>query len=128
MYAHGVPASGGHDFKSGCFRIWTPYSLFLAKGLVVSSAYLKLFSVLPAIFTPSFASSISAFLIILCAYRLNKNGDKMQPCRTPFLILYLTVSPNYVLITADWSSYNPLSSCIRCFGIPISSKVFHNSS
>src|SRR6218665_911542 len=45
---------------------------------VVSSAYLKLFSVLPAIFTPSFASSISAFLIILSAYRLNKNGDKMQ--------------------------------------------------
>src|SRR6218665_1234398 len=36
MYAHGVPASGGHDFQSGCFRIWTPYSLFLAKGLVES--------------------------------------------------------------------------------------------
>jgi len=73
---------------------------------VVSSAYLKLFSVLPAIFTPSFASSISAFLNILSAYRLNKNGDKMQPCLTPFLILNLLVFPNSVLITADWSSYN----------------------
>src|SRR6218665_1488086 len=102
-------------------------SAFFPAINVVSSAYLKLFSVLPAIFTPSFASSISAFLI-LSAYRLNKNGDKMQPCRTPFLILNLSVSPNSVLITGDWSSYNPLSSCIRCFGIPISSKVFHNSS
>jgi len=34
MYARGVPVSGGHDFKSGCFRIRTPYSLFLAKGLI----------------------------------------------------------------------------------------------
>src|SRR6218665_1905957 len=32
-YTHGVPVSGSHDFKSECFRIWTPYSLFLAKGL-----------------------------------------------------------------------------------------------
>ena len=35
MYAHCVSASGGHDFKSGCFRIWTPYSLILAKSLPV---------------------------------------------------------------------------------------------
>jgi len=38
-YAHGVPASGGHDFKFGCFRIWTPYSLFLAKGLEQNSVF-----------------------------------------------------------------------------------------
>src|SRR6218665_1459901 len=75
-------------------------SAFFPAINVVSSAYLKLFSVLPAIFTPSFASSISALLIILSAYRLNKNGDKMQPCLTPFLILNLSVSPNSVLITA----------------------------
>src|SRR6218665_1022190 len=103
-------------------------SAFFRAINVVSSAYLKLFSVLHAIFPPSFASSISAFLIIPSVYRLNKNGDKMQPCRTPFLILNLSVSPHSVLITADWSLYNPLSSCIRCFGIPISSRVFHNSS
>src|SRR6218665_11899 len=36
MRSHGVPASGSHDFKSGCFRIWTPYSLFLAKGLMAA--------------------------------------------------------------------------------------------
>src|SRR6218665_1599269 len=57
-------------------------SAFFPAINVVSSAYIKLFSVLPAIFTPSFASSIPAFFIILSAYRLNKNGDKMQPCRT----------------------------------------------
>ena len=32
-HTRGVPVSGGHDFKSGCFWISTPYSLFLAKGL-----------------------------------------------------------------------------------------------
>src|SRR6218665_3336488 len=42
-------------------------SAFFPALNVVSSAYLKLFSVLPAIFTPSFASSISAFLFILSA-------------------------------------------------------------
>src|SRR5688572_26545387 len=92
---------------------------------VVSSAYLKLFSVLPAILTPSVASSISALLIILSAYRLNRTGDKMHPCLTPFLILNLSVSPNSVLITATWSSYSPLSSCIKCFGIPISISLPH---
>src|SRR6218665_3346535 len=39
MRSHGVPASGSHDFKSGCFRIWTPYSLFLAKGLPPLQSY-----------------------------------------------------------------------------------------
>ena len=58
-----------------------------------SSAYLKLFSVLPAIFTLSFASSISAFLIILSAYRLNKNGDKMQPMLYTWTKVYFII-PN----------------------------------
>ena len=35
-YTHDIPAKGGHDLKSGCFRIWTPYSLFLAKDLNVN--------------------------------------------------------------------------------------------
>jgi len=95
---------------------------------VVSSAYLKLISILPASFTPSFASYVSSFLIILSAYRLNRNRDKIHPCLTAVLILNLLVSPNSVLINADWSSYNPLSSCIRCFGILICSKVLHNNS
>ena len=36
----GVPASGSHDFKSRCFWIWTPYSPFLAKGLVIEVCWL----------------------------------------------------------------------------------------
>src|SRR6218665_552108 len=79
-------------------RISFARSAFFPAINVVPSAYLKLFSVLPAIFTPSFASSISVFLIILSAYRLNKNGDKMQPSLTPFFILNLSVSPNSVLL------------------------------
>src|SRR6218665_1590229 len=57
--------------------------------------------------------------------RLNKNWDKIHLCLrpTPFLILKLSVSPNSVFITPDWSSENPSSSCIRCFGTLISNRV-----
>src|SRR6218665_2768416 len=51
-------------FLSLAFLSVLPDLLFFPAINVVSSAYLKLFSVLPAIFTPSFASSISAFRLI----------------------------------------------------------------
>src|SRR3984885_11852679 len=75
-------------------------SFFFPANNVVSSAYLKLFSIFPASFTPSVVSSNPAFLIILSAYRLNRKGDKMQPCLTPFLTLNFPVSPYSVLNTA----------------------------
>src|ERR1700733_14177556 len=84
-------------------------SFFFPANNVVSSAYLKLFSIFPAIFTPSVVSSNPAFLIILSAYRLNRKGDKMQPCLTPFLTLNFPVSPYSLclsiihLMLAIWS-------------------------
>ena len=46
---------------------------------VVSSAYLRLLRFLPEILIPACASSCPAFLTIYSAYKLNKQGDNIQP-------------------------------------------------
>ena len=53
---------------------------------VVSSAYLKLLIFLPAILIPACASSSLAFRMMYCPCKLNKEGDDIQPWRTPFPI------------------------------------------
>ena len=50
----------------------------------VSSAYLRLLIVLPTILIPACASSSPAFLMMYSVYKLNKQGDSMQPWNTPF--------------------------------------------
>ena len=54
---------------------------------VVSSAYLRLLIFLPAILIPAYASSSLAFLMMYYAFKLHKQGDNIQPGRTPFPIL-----------------------------------------
>ena len=61
------------------------FSSSLSAIRVVSSAYLRLLIFLPAILIPAFASSNLAFLIIYSAYKLNKQGDNIQPWYSPFL-------------------------------------------
>ena len=51
---------------------------------VVSSAYLRLLIFLLAILTPSCASSSPAFLMMYSAYKLNKQGDSIQPWYNSF--------------------------------------------
>ena len=46
---------------------------------VVSPAYLRLLIFLPAILIPAWASSSPAFLMMYSAYKLNKQGDNIQP-------------------------------------------------
>ena len=53
---------------------------------VVSSTYLRLLIFLPAILIPAYASSSPVFLMRYSAYTLNKQGDNIQPWRTPFPI------------------------------------------
>ena len=54
---------------------------------VVSSAYLRLLIFLKAILIPACASSILALLLRYSAYKLNKQGDNIQPWLTLFPIL-----------------------------------------
>ena len=57
---------------------------------VVSSVCLRLLIFLLAILIPACSSSSPAFLVY-SAYKLNKQGDNMQPCCTPFPILNQSV-------------------------------------
>ena len=63
---------------------------------------------------PACASSSPAFLIMYSAYKLNKQGDNIQPWRTPFPIWNQSVVPCPVLTVAHRgqkilaSAYGPL--------------------
>ena len=53
---------------------------------VVSSPYRRLLIFLPAIWIPACASSSPVFLLMYSTYKLNKQGDNIQPRRIPFPI------------------------------------------
>ena len=72
---------------------------------VVSSAYLRLLIFLPAILIPACASSTPAFFTMYSAYKLNKQGDNIQPWRTPFPIWNQSVVPCPVLTVASRPAY-----------------------
>ena len=54
------------------------------------------------------------------AYKLNKQGDNIQPWCTPFPILSQSVVPCLVLTVASWPAYWFLRRRERWSGIPIS--------
>ena len=58
------------------------------------------------------------------AYKLNKQGDNIQPWRTPFPIWNQSVVPCPVLTVASWPAYRFLKRQFRCSGIPISFRIF----
>ena len=101
-------------------------SSLLSAIRVVSSAYLKLLIFLPAILIPAWGSSSLAFLMRYSAFKLNKQGDNIQPWRTPFPIWNQSVVPRPVLTVASWPAYRFLKSQVRWSGIPISFRIFHS--
>ena len=87
---------------------------------LVSSAHLRLLIFLPAILIPPCASSSPAFLMTYSAYKLNKQGDSIQPWCTSFPIWNQVVVPYLVLTVASWPVYRFLRRQVRWSGIPIS--------
>ena len=80
---------------------------------VVSSAYLRLLIFLPAILIPACASSSPAFLMMYSANKLNKQGDNIQPWRTPFPVWNQSVVSCPVLTVASWPAYRFLKRQVR---------------
>ena len=93
---------------------------------VVSPAYLRLLAFLSAILVPACKSFSLAFHMMYSAYKLNKQGDNIQPWRTPFPVLNQSVVPCPVLTVASWPAYRFLKRQIRWSGIPISFRIFHS--
>ena len=102
-------------------------SLVLLSAIrVVSSAYLRLLIFLLAILIPACALSSPAFLMMYSAYKLNKQGDSIQPWYTPFPIWNQSAVPCPVLTVASWPAYRFLRRHIGWSGIPISFRNFHS--
>ena len=93
---------------------------------VLSSAYLRLLIFLPEILIPACASSSLAFCTMYSAYKLNKQGDNIQPWHTPFSIWNHSVVPCPLLIVVSWLAYRFLRRQVRWSGIPISWIIFHS--
>ena len=91
---------------------------------VMLSVHMMLLIFLPAILIPACASSSHAFYIMYSAYKLNKQGDNIQPWHTPFPIWIQSVVPCQVLTVASWPAYRFLRRQVRWSGIPISWRMF----
>ena len=100
-------------------------SSLLSAIRVVSSAYVRLLICLLAILIPAYDSSSPAFHMIYSAYKLNKQGDNIQPWYTLFLIWNHSVVPCLVLTIASWPAYRFLRRQVRWSGIPISNSNSH---
>ena len=85
------------SFSSFTFdkRLFSSPSLSTIK--VVSSAYLKLLIFLLAILIPACDSSSPAFPMMYSAYKLNKQGDSIQPRCTLFPILNQSIVCSVIL-------------------------------
>ena len=68
-------------------------------------AYLRLLVILPAILTPTCASSSPAFRMMYFAYKLNIQGDNIQLWHTPLPIWNQSIVPCPVLTVAFWPAY-----------------------
>ena len=90
------------------------------------SAYLRLLIFLPAILIPACALSSPAFHVMYSAYKLNKQGDNIQPWHTPFPIWNQSIVPCPVLTVASWPAYRFLGRQVRWSGMPISLRVFYS--
>ena len=91
---------------------------------VVSSAYLRLLIFLLAILIPDCDSSSLAFHLMYSAYKLNKQGDNIQPWRTPFLICNQSVVPCLVWTVVSCPTYRFLRRQVKWSGIPPTFRIF----
>ena len=78
-----------------------------------------------SILIPVCASSSLAFCLMYSEYKLNMQGDNIQPWCTPFPIWNQFAVQCLVLTVPSWPAYRFLRSQIRWSGITISLRTFH---
>ena len=93
---------------------------------MVSSGCLRLLIFLPVILIPAWASSSLAFQMMYSLFKLNKQGDHIQPWHTPFPIWNQSIVPCPLLTFASWPTYRFLRRQVRWSGTPVSLTVFHS--
>ena len=115
------------SFSSSTFMEQLFSSSSLSVIRVVSSAYIRLLIFLLAILISACGSFGPSFYMMYSAYKLNKQGDNIQPWRTLFPILNQLVVPCLFLIVASYSAYRFLRRQVSWSGIPISWRIFYTS-
>ena len=93
---------------------------------VVSSVYLRLLIFLLTILILACAWSRPTFHMTYSTYKLNNQGDNIQPWHTPFRIWNQSVPPCPLLTVASWPEYRFLRRQVRWSGIPNSLRIFHS--
>ena len=78
------------------------------KGIVICLS--EVIDIPPAVSIPACASSSQGFLMMYSAYKLNKQGDNIQPWCTPFPIWNKSVVPHPVLTVASWPAHRFLEA------------------
>ena len=97
---------------------------FCHKGGVICIS--EVIDISPSNLDSSLCFSSPAFLMMYSAYKLNKQGDNIQPWCTSFPIWNQSVVPCPVLTVASWPAYRFLKRQVRGSGIPISWRIFHS--
>ena len=105
----------GYSLSSFIFikRLFSFFSLSTVR--VMSSAYLRLLIFLLAIWIPACDSSGPALHMVYSENKVNKQGDDIQPCHTPFPVMNQSVVPCLVL-TVSWPTYRGLGRQVRGCG------------
>ena len=104
-----------------------PETLFLGiylektnlKRYMCSYVHRLLIFLLPVLI-PACDSSSLAFCMMCSAYKLNKQGDSIQLCCTPFPIFNQLLVPCPVLTVTSWPAYKFLRKQVKWSGTPIS--------
>ena len=107
--------------------IWRPFYLFSTSSLSaikVVSAYLRLLIFLLEISISASDSLSPAFHMMNSVYKLNKQGDNIQPGCTLFPILNQSAVSCKVLTVKSWPAYRFIRRQVRWSGIPISLRIF----
>ena len=100
------------------------FSSFLLSAVsVLSSAYLRLLIFLLEILIPACASYSPAFHMTYSAYKVNKQGNNIQPWRTPFPVFKQFLVPCPVLTIASQLAYRFLRRQVKWSGIPNSFRI-----
>ena len=102
------------------------FSSSLSALRAVSPAYLRLLIFLPAILILACASVTPAFRVMHSAEMLSKQGDNIQPWRTPFPHWSQSIVPCPALTVASWPAYRLLKRQVSYSGNPISLRIFHH--
>ena len=91
-----------------------------------SSSHWRLWIFLPVTLIPAWNLSRLTFLMMFSPYKLNKEGNNIKPCYTPFSIFNQSAVPYKVLIVASWPAYRFLRRQERWSLITVSLRVFHS--